>query len=343
MDQIKYNRLGDSGLFVAPIIVGCMTFGKKSWANWVVDDKEEVFSILKFCYDQGLRTFDTADVYSNGESERLLGEFLRKYNIPRHTVQILSKVYFYYDENAGERFLGPVPDAVAANKQGLSRKHIIEGVKASVERLGTHIDLLQIHRLDNTPKEEIMRALNDVVEQGLTHYIGASSMRTGEFAQLQAIAAAKNYHKFVSMQSYYNLLAREDERELIPFCNDNIFGKVGLIPWSPIARGVLTRPINTASDTGRDKGDPMFKALGLDTLSDADKTIISRVESVAEKHGVSMAVVASAWVRAKGCSPIVGLSSHKRILDILKALTLELSDSELEYLEEPYKPRAPYI
>lgn len=345
--ELKYNNLGDSGLKIAPVIVGCMTYGSKAFADWVMDDEEEIFKILKHAYDSGLRTFDTADVYSMGKSEEILGKFLKKFDIPRDRVVILSKVFFPVDTktpgfNLADREKFPAINYV--NSQGLSRKHILDAVQASVDRLGTYIDVIQIHRLDHTtPKKEIMKALNDVVDQGLARYIGASSMKAVEFAQLQFIAEQNGWHKFISMQNYHNLLYREEEREMIPFCQDNVIGKVGIIPWSPIARGVLARPITEASVNSRDKTDKTFKMLGLDELNNVDKEIVSRVEKVSKDRSVSMAVVATAWSISKGFNPIVGLSSVARVDDILNATTMKLTEEEIKYLEEPYVPKVPIV
>ncbi|EMG47739.1 AAD16 putative aryl-alcohol dehydrogenase AAD16 [Candida maltosa Xu316] len=345
--ELKYNNLGSSGLKISPIIVGCMSYGDRAWADWVIDDEEKVLSILKHAYDRGIRTFDTADVYSNGKSEIFIRKFIEKYNIKRDRIVILSKVYFPLDPDTPGFSLAKRDEFPAIdyyNSQGLSRKHILDGVEASVKRLGTYIDVLQIHRLDHdTPKREIMKALNDVVDQGLARYIGASSMKAVEFAQLQFIAEQHGWHKFISMQNYYNLIYREEEREMIPFCKDNEFSKVGIIPWSPIARGVLARPVDKSSDNGRDKSDKTFKMLGLDALTDVDKEIISRVEKIAKDRDTSMAVVATAWTISKGCNPIVGLSSVERIDDILKATVFKLSNDEIKYLEEPYVPKIPIV
>ena len=300
-----------------------------------MEDKEEVFKILKHCYDNGLRTFDTADAYSNGRSERLLGEFLRHYKINRETVVILSKIHFPVDESL-ELSLGALynPDEATAltlsNQKGLSRKHIIDGVAKSVERLGTYIDVLQIHRLDHeTPMEEIMKALNDVVEKGQTRYIGASSMLATEFAELQFVAEKHNWFKFISSQSCYNLLYREDERELIPFAKRH---NIGLTPWSPNAMGLLTRPLG--SKTARYEANSYLH----DTPPE-DQEIIRRVEEVAKKRDTTMAIVSIAWVLSKGCNPIVGLSSTGRVDEALKAIEFKLTEEESKYLEEPYRPK----
>lgn len=341
--ELKYNNLGESGLKIAPLIVGCMSYGSKKWAEWVLEDEEEIFKILKKCYDVGLRTFDTADVYSNGVSEVILGKFLKKYDIPRERVVILTKCFMAMNpRDSGFNALraGNLSDKDFANSKGLSRKHVLDAVNASVERLGTYIDVLQIHRLDpTTPKKEIMKALNDVVDQGLTRYIGASTMKATEFAQLQFIAEQNGWYKFISMQNYYNLIYREEEREMIPFCKNNDLSKVGIIPWSPIARGVLTRPVGETSKNKRHESDKTFALLGLDALTDVDTEIIKRVEKVAKERGESMAVIATAWVISKGCNPIVGLNSEKRVEDIIRATSVKLSDEEIAYLEEPYKPK----
>ncbi|CAR25456.1 hypothetical protein ZYGR_0A00140 [Zygosaccharomyces rouxii] len=338
MGSIKPVKLGNSGLKISPILVGCMSYGSKKWQEWVIEDKQEVFKILKHCYDSGLRTFDTADFYSNGISERLLGEFLKTYNINRETVVILSKVFYPVDDTME---LNPSFDSVEnelnlSNQRGLSRKHILAGVSNSVRRLGTYIDVLQIHRLDHdTPMKEIMRALNDVVERGDARYIGASSMLATEFAELQFIAEKYDWFQFISSQSCYNLLYREDERELIPFAKKH---NIGLIPWSPNARGLLTRPLRQTTE--RSKKDWGFKVVKLDKLEDSDREIISRVEAIGKEKGVSMAAVSMAWVLHKGCYPIVGLNSVERVDEAKEALSIKLTDDEILHLEEPYKTKA---
>lgn len=340
MDVSNYHKLGDSGLSISKLIVGCMSFGSKKWGQWVIEDKQEVFKILKACYDAGLRTYDTADIYSNGVSERLLGEFLKEYNIPRQRVVILTKVFYPIDEeNIGN--LGPTHSFENwVNSQGLSRRYIFDAVKKSTERLGTYIDVYQIHRLDReTPKKEIMRALNDVVLEGYARYIGASTMKAVEFAELQFIAEQNGWFKFISMQNYYNLLYREEEREMIPFCNDSFLGKVGCIPWSPIARGVLARPYGVQSTNRNSSNDSYIKSIGLEDSEASDKEIINRTEEIAKKHGVPMAAVATAWVVSKGASPTVGINKVERVADSLKALELKLTEEEIAYLEEPYVPK----
>ncbi|CAR28475.1 ZYRO0F04840p [Zygosaccharomyces rouxii] len=338
MSIAQQVRFGNTGLKISPIVVGCMSFGSKEWADWLIEDKEEVFKILKRAYDRGLRTYDTADVYSNGLSERILGEFLRHYNINRETVVILTKVFFPTDESihVTSKFDFSEQELLTlTNQRGLSRKHILAGVKASIERLGTYIDVLQIHRLDHeTPMEEIMRALNDVVTQGDVRYIGASSMLATEFAELNFIAERHDWFKFVSSQSYYSLLYREDERELIPFAKRH---GIALIPWSPLSGGALTRPLGGTSN--RSQTDNFKGILGVDNLKDNEKEIVNRLEKVANEKGQSMAAVATAWVLHKGCNPIIGFNSIKRVDQALDALEVKLSEQEISYLEEPYLPR----
>ncbi|CAI4054424.1 hypothetical protein SUVZ_16G2000 [Saccharomyces uvarum] len=338
MGLVKQVRLGDSGLKISPIVIGCMSYGSKKWADWVIEDKAQIFKILKHCYDNGLRTFDTADFYSNGLSERIIKEFLEHYNIKRETVVIMTKIFLPIDETLDLHHnltLSEVEELELTNQRGLSRKHIIAGVKNSVERLGTYIDLLQIHRLDpETSMKEIMRALNDIVEAGDVRYIGASSMLATEFAELQFIADKYGWFQFISSQSYYNLLNREDERELIPFAKRH---NIGLLPWSPNARGFLTRPLDKATD--RQKSDPTIKSLKLDALEDDQMEIINRVEKISRDKNVSMATISIAWMLHKGCNPIVGLNSTSRVDEAIAALRVTLTEDEVKYLEEPYKPK----
>ena len=245
-------------------------------------------------------------------------------------------------------------DDSMVNQVGLSRKHIFDAVDASVKRLGTYIDVLQIHRLDReTPKKEIMKALNDVVESGKVRYIGASSMAAWEFQMLQNIAEANGWcdalnsttvnaantsprHKFISMQNYHNLIYREEEREMLPYCRAS---GVGCIPWSPVARGVLTRPWSDRS-TKRETSDNFLKSLIRTKETEIDKNIVDRLEEGEKKRGVGMALVAIAWSRKhEAVNPIVGLGSTERIDQAVEAVKFQLSDEEAKYLEEPYMPK----
>ncbi|CAL9736969.1 putative aryl-alcohol dehydrogenase Aad16p [Monosporozyma servazzii] len=338
MSLVKQVPFGQTGIKISPIIVGCMSYGDPSWVDWVMDDEEKIFEILKFCYDNGLRTFDTADVYSNGKSERILGKFLKKYNINRETVVIMTKVFFPVDEELADMSMTAAADdsletlkgVTLANQKGLSRKHIIAGVQNSMERLGTYIDVLQIHRLDHdTPMKDIMKTLNWVVEQGYTRYIGASSMLATEFVELQMIADKYNWFQFVNLQTQYSLIYREDERELIPFAKRH---GLAMTPWSPNAGGMLTRPLSEQKKTDRGS-----KGLFFLPLTDANGEIIKRLEEVAKKHSLPMAVISTAWVLSKGFCPIVGMSGINRVEDAIKATKVELTEEDIKYLEEPYQ------
>lgn len=326
---VKQVAFGSTGVKVSPIIVGCMSYGSKDWLPWVEDNKEKVFSVLKYCYDHGLRTFDTADVYSNGTSEKLLGEFLTTYNIPRETVVIMTKIYFEVDESVSLNLSTTDPEIKlrVINQRGLSRKHIMDGVKNSVRRLGTYIDVLQLHRLDTTvPMKEIMRSLNDVVRNGDVRYIGASSMLATEFADLQAIADKHDWVKFSNVQSEYNLIYREDERELFPYAKRH---NIAITPWSPNAHGLLTRPISVKSE--RELAEKRQ-----DSLNEQDKEIINRVEKVAKDNHISMAQTSMAWLFSKGVIPLVGMSSIERVKEAIDSISIKLTDDEISYLEDAY-------
>jgi aryl-alcohol dehydrogenase-like predicted oxidoreductase len=283
-----------------------------------------------------------ADTYSNGLSETIIGKALKKYSIPRSRVVILSKCYFGVDTTGAQPPIAALSsnDGYMVNQVGLSRKHIFDAVEASIQRLGTYIDVLQIHRLDKTtPKTEIMKALNDVVEKGWVRYLGASSMAAWEFQMLQNIADKNGWHKFISMQNYHHLLYREEEREMIPYCKET---GVALIPWSPLARGLLTRPFSPAAfPTTRHSTDKYLHSQLLSRISQVDKEIIQRVEDVAKRMSVSMAAVATAWCLAKGDIPIIGLSSRSRIDEAVKSASITLTEEDVKYLDELYMPKEP--
>lgn len=335
--KMEYVRLGKSGLKVSKVILGAMSYGSSDWQPWVLNE-EQSLPLIKHAYDCGINTWDTADIYSHGRSERIIGKALKQYSIPREKVVILSKCYFGVTENDVGAGIAQasVNDGPMVNCMGLSRKHIFDAVERSVERLGTYIDVLQIHRLDReVPREEIMKALNDVIEKGWVRYIGASSMATWEFQTLQNIAEKHGWHKFISMQNYYNLLYREEENEMIPYCQDT---GVGLIPWSPVARGALTRPYSDRSTT-RSTTDNYIKVLVYDREDETDRKIIERVEEVAKKNGVSMAAVATSWCLSKGVMPIIGLGSKERIEQAVENIHVKLSEEDCKYLEELYLPK----
>lgn len=297
-----------------------------------MEDEEEACTVMKAAYDAGIRTFDTADIYSDGLSEVLVGKFLKKYNIERESIVILSKCCFFVNEDNVGTLGTPVQ---IINRQGLSRKHILDAVDASVRRLGTFIDVLQIHRYDKeTPEAETMKLLNDVILSGKVRYIGASSMYVYQFASMQHTAEMNGWLKFISMQNCYNLLYREEEREVIPYCNKT---KVGLIPWAPVAAGALTRPTGNLGSTTRASFNPSVEN---GYLTETNVKIVDRVEELAKKYGVNMAVISLAWTIAKGCSPIVGITKLERIADAVDAMTFKLSEEDQAYLEELYQPQA---
>ncbi|KAI1345269.1 Aldo/keto reductase [Xylariaceae sp. FL0016] len=331
---MEYVRLGKSGLKISKVILGCMTFGTSQWEGspWVLDE-EPSLEVIKAAYDLGINTWDTADTYSNGKSEVVVGKALKKFNIPRSKVVILSKIFNpVMDDNSRP---APSNDGPLVNQMGLSRKHIFEAVDRCLERLQTsYIDVLQLHRLDReTPPEEIMRALHEVVQSGKVRYIGASSMYAWEFVRLQYIAKMNGWTEFISMQPFYNLLYREEEREMLPFCRES---GVGVIPWSPIARGMLAKPRSASEDSSiRSQSDNKTKSW----FAGANLDIVDAVEKVAKDKGVSMALIATAWVMHQGCWPIVGVNSVKRVQEAFEALKVKLTEDECKFLEAGYRPR----
>ncbi|KAJ3775872.1 NADP-dependent oxidoreductase domain-containing protein [Lentinula raphanica] len=335
-NPVEYRQLGVSGLRVSVPIVGAMSYGSPLWAPWVLDEEKSI-PILKAAWDRGINTIDTANVYSNGESEKIVAKFIKKYKIPRHQIVILTKCNGLVASDPGTRtYYNPQmknwPQYV--NQAGLSRAAIFNAVDASLERLETpYIDLLQIHRFDpKVPVEETMKALHDLVQSGKVRYIGASSMRCWQFARMNEIAEKHGWTKFVSMQNEYSLLYREEEREMNAYCN---FNGIGLIPWAPVAGGKLCRPVDAGATTRSEesKSSPSYSP-----FSEADKTIIKRVEEIAKKKGWTMTQVALAWVNMKVSSPIVGMSSIERVEEnVITGYVLD--EKEMEYLEEPYKPK----
>ncbi|KAH8808475.1 aldo/keto reductase [Xylogone sp. PMI_703] len=334
--KVEYVNLGKSGLRVSVPILGAMSIGHPDWAPWVLDE-EKSLPILKAAYDRGLNTWDTANVYSNGASEEIIGKAIKKYNIPRHKLVILSKCFGVVGEEPAIRHIF-YPDAIRGSKDyvnqgGLSRQAIFNAVDASLRRLDTpYIDLLQIHRFDpRTPIEETMEALHDLVKSGKVRYIGASSMWATQFAQMQFVAEKNGWTKFVSMQNHYNLIYREEEREMNRYCNDT---GVGLIPWAPIARGNLARPAEAYGTTTRSK--PEKEAGG---LTETDFKIIGRVQEIAEKKGWKMSHVALAWINKRISSPIIGFSSVERMDEAIEARGKVLTEEEEKYLEELYQAK----
>ncbi|KIY53403.1 Aldo/keto reductase [Fistulina hepatica ATCC 64428] len=334
--QVTYRRLGSSGLRVSVPIVGAMSFGSKQWQPWVIEE-EEALEVLKAAWDRGVNTFDTANVYSNGVSEIIVGKFIKTYNIPRHKIIVATKCNAIVAEQVGELTIASrekyVDNKNYVNQFGLSRAAIFNAVEASLARLQTpYIDLLQIHRFDpNTPVKETMKALHDLVQSGKVRYIGASSMRCWQFALMNEVAREHNWTTFVSMQDEYSLLYREDEREMLAYCK---FHGIGVIPWGPLNAGALARPAQTPETTRQNA----MKAWRDVKFSDADVQIINKVEEIAKNRGWSMAQVALTWVNSKVASPIVGLSSVKRLEESLIG-TFELTKEECEALEQPYQPK----
>ncbi len=326
---MEYGKLGSTGLDVSRLCLGCMTFGDPNAGAhpWTLPEAESR-PIIQRAVEIGINFFDTANSYSAGTSERIVGKLLKEFT-RREEVVIATKVFF--PEGAAGAKAGP-------NRKGLSRKAIMTEIDASLARLETdYVDLYQIHRWDyDTPIEETMEALHDVVKAGKARYIGASSMFAWQFAKAQEIALANGWTRFVTMQDYVNLLYREEEREMIPLCADQ---GVGLMPWSPMARGRLTRP--AGEQTARSESDGFGKTLFAAT-EDADNRVIDAVEMVARTRGIPMAQVALAWVLAKPevSAPIVGASRPRHLDDAVAALDVVLSDGEIEQFEAAYVPHS---
>ncbi|TVY35867.1 Aldo-keto reductase [Lachnellula occidentalis] len=334
--KAEYVRLGNSGLSVSVPIFGAMSIGHPDWAPWVLDE-EKSLPLLKAAFDRGLNTWDTANVYSNGVSEEIIGKALKKYEIPRQKVVILTKCFAAVGEDPSVKtFFFPTEVQASkdyVNQRGLSRGAIFNQVNTSLKRLDTdYIDLLQIHRFDPaTPIEETMEALHDLVKSGKVRYIGASSMWATQFAQMQFVAEKRGWTKFVSMQNQYSLLYREEEREMNRFCNDT---GVGLIPWAPLCRGHLARPAEALGSTIRSKPEADKG------LTETDYKTIARVQELAEKKGWKMSQVALAWINKRISSPIIGFSSIERIDEAIAVRGKTLTDEEQKYLEELYEPKA---
>ena len=313
---MEYVQLGATGLRVSRICLGAMTYGSKEWREWVLEAAESR-PFFERALEAGINFFDTADAYSRGVSEEITGHALGEL-ARRDDLVMATKVF--------------APMSSDPNDRGLSRKHIFSSIDASLKRLGTdYVDLYQIHRWDpQTPIEETMEALNDVVRSGKARYIGASSMYAWQFAKAQHVAERHGWTRFVAMQNHYNLIYREEEREMIPLCRDQ---GVGLIPWSPLARGLLTG--GRDRETLRSKNDPMQRM-----YQESDFAVVDRVVELAEKRGVSAAQIALAWVlKQPGVNaPIIGASKLEHLEDAISAVALDLDDSERKFLEEPYVP-----
>ncbi len=320
---MEYTNLGTTGLTISRICLGCMSYGTPKWRDWVLD-YEASKPFYRRAVELGINFFDTADVYSNGESEVVTGRMLKELDVSREQVVVATKVH------------GPM--GKDPNQKGLSRKHIMHAIDNSLQRLGLdYVDLYQIHRFDrNTPIEETMEALTDVVQSGKALYIGASSMYAYQFAQMLHASDTNGYARFVTMQNHYNLVYREEEREMIPLCREE---GVGLIPWSPLARGFLAgnRTKENWGSTTRAKSDDFAQNMYYD---DSDFEVVRRVSEIAGKRGVPNAQVAMAWLLAQpGVSaPIIGATKMQHLEDAVAALSVKLTDEELKALAEPYKP-----
>ena len=314
-------RLGNTGLKVSRICLGTMTYGSPKWRDWVLDE-EASRPFIKRALEAGINFFDTADIYSLGASEEVVGRALRDFCPAREDYVLATKVFFPVDGKNG----------------GLSRKHILHAIDNSLTRLGMdYVDLYQIHRFDNdTPIEETIEALHDVVKAGKARYIGASSMYAWQFAKYLSTAEKMGMTRFVSMQNFYNLVYREEEREMLPLCRQ---AGIGVIPWSPLARGFLGRSAAHALDeqATRAKSDNILDM----EWGDADVETLRRVEEIGSKRGARNAQIATAWLLAKGVTaPIVGASKMGHLEDAIAAASITLTDAEVAYLEEPYQPKA---
>jgi 1-deoxyxylulose-5-phosphate synthase len=320
---MEYVNLGKAGIKVSRLCLGAMTYGSKSWREWILEE-EEGRPFIRRALELGINFFDTADMYSSGVSEEILGRALKDFGGSRDRVVIATKVF------------NPMGDD--PNQKGLSRKHIRHAIDDSLRRLGTdYVDLYQIHRLDyETPIEETLEALGDVVKEGKALYIGASSMFSWQFAKMLYKADEMGLTRFVSMQNHYNLIYREEEREMIPLCREE---GIGVIPWSPLARGFLAgnRRKEDFGETVRSKTDQYAQGM---YYQPSDFAVVERVGEIARARGVPNAQVALAWILQQPgvTAPIVGASKMQHLEDAVAALSLKLDERELQALAEPYQP-----
>ncbi len=317
---MEYTTLGSTGMEVSRLCLGCMSFGSSEWREWVLED-DASHEIIDRAIDLGINFFDTANMYSKGESERILGDALEG---RREEMVVATKGYFQMREDD-------------PNSGGLSRKAIEQELEASLERLGMEtVDLYQIHRYDDsTPVETTLSALNDAVRRGQARYVGASSMWTHQFADMLHTAERLGLERFQTMQNHYNLVYREEEREMLPLCARE---NVGVIPWSPLARGYLTRPHEEIDATAR--GESEEHLYEHPYREGGGKAINERVEELAEEKDATMAQIALAWLLHQDVvdAPIIGTTSVQHLEEAVDALSISLSASELEFLAEPYEP-----
>jgi 1-deoxyxylulose-5-phosphate synthase len=320
---MEYVNLGSTGLKVSRICLGTMTYGSKKWREWVLEEQESR-PFIQRALELGINFFDTADMYSVGASEEVVGRALKDLGPGRDRVVLATKVFNPMGEDP--------------NQKGLSRKHILHAIDDSLRRLQMdYVDLYQIHRFDyETPIEETMEALHDVVKAGKALYIGASSMYTWQFVQMQHVADQNGWTRFVTMQNHYNLMYREEEREMMPYCRAE---GIGLIPWSPLARGFLAggRSKQEPGPTIRARTDEYAQMM---YYQDSDFEVVNRVSEIAQKRRVNNAQIALAWVLQQPgvTAPIIGASKMQHLEDAVKAAELKLSQEELDALAEPYKP-----
>jgi aryl-alcohol dehydrogenase-like predicted oxidoreductase len=318
---MDYVRLGKSGLKVSRICLGMMSYGTPAWRPWVLDE-EASRPFVRRALELGVNFFDTADMYSEGVSEEVLGRAIRDF-AKRHEVVIATKVFYP---------MGPGP-----NDRGLSRKHILDAIDASLRRLGMdYVDLYQIHRYDvETPIDETLDALNEVVRSGKARYIGASSMFAWQFAQALAVSDRRGRARFVSMQNHYNLAYREEEREMLPLCRAE---GIGVLPWSPLARGLLAgkRGPGQKGETARAKADQYSRVL----YDDSDLPVAERVAETARRRGLPPARIALAWLLSRPgvAAPIIGATRLEHLEDAVASLGVSLTEEEVRFLEEPYRP-----
>jgi aryl-alcohol dehydrogenase (NADP+) len=316
-------NLGSTGLKVSRLCLGMMSYGAKAWRDWVLE-YDEALPFVRQALDGGINFFDTADVYSLGVSEEVTGRALRELGVKRHQVVVATKVF------------NPMGDD--PNERGLSRKHIMHAIDESLRRLQMdYVDLYQIHRLDpTTPIEETLEALTDVVKAGKALYIGASSMYAWQFAKMLDTSDRLGLSRFVTMQNHYNLIYREEEREMIPLCLDR---GIGCIPWSPLARGFLAgnRRRQDMGETTRARSDDFAHRM---YYADDDFQVVERVSEIAKRRGVPNAQVALAWLLQKPgvTAPIVGATKPNHLTDALAAVSLRLDPEEIAALEAPYRP-----
>lgn len=320
---MDFVNLGSTGLKVSRLCLGMMSYGSKAWRDWVLDYEQSV-PFVKQALDGGINFFDTADIYSRGVSEEVTGRALRELGVRREAVVVATKVHMAMGDSPNER--------------GLSRKHIMHAIDDSLRRLGMdYVDLYQIHRFDpETPIEETLEALSDVVKAGKALHIGASSMYAWQFATMLDTSDRLGLSRFVTMQNHYNLVYREEEREMIPLCMDR---GIGIIPWSPLARGFLAgnRRRQDMGETTRARSDDFAHRM---YYADDDFEVVERVGEIAAARGVPNAQVALAWLLQKPgvTAPIVGATKPNHLADALAALTLKLTPEEVAALEAPYRP-----